>query len=85
MNEWKVYRPVQQPDDRRTFPRFYVAPRMFEDANEEADLSQYRYYVHEMTTEDLYDISEHIDVDQYPARADAVRRELGRRRCGRHH
>ncbi len=49
------------------------------EADEEADQSVYGAYLRAQTEADLLDIARHLDPDRYPARADAVAREMGRR------
>lgn len=53
---------------------------MLHDSDEEVDLQTYRAYVRSLPYDDLRDIRTHLDEDQYPARFDALRREMERRR-----
>ena len=54
--------------------------RFLHDSDDEFDLDVYRSYLVAQTDEDLQDIGHHLDPDQFPARTEAVRRELSRRR-----
>ena len=56
---------------------------MLHDANEELDLQTYRAYVRSLPYDDLRDIRCHLDEEQFPARYDALRQEMDRRRFDR--
>lgn len=49
-------------------------------ADEETDDGAYRQYLRAQTDDDLFDIAQHLDQYRYPARCDAARREIDRRR-----
>jgi hypothetical protein len=49
---------------------------MLHDSNEESDLQVYRAYVRSLSYDDLRDIRAHLDEELYPARFDALRREI---------
>jgi hypothetical protein len=52
----------------------------FSMTDEEGDFSAYQEYLRTLTPEALWDVHAHLDEDRYPRRADALRREIARRR-----
>jgi hypothetical protein len=52
---------------------------MLHHTDEELDLQSFRAYIKSLPDDDLIDIRRHLDGEQFPARADAIRRELLRR------
>jgi hypothetical protein len=57
-----------------------VPPGPFSMTDEEGDIGAYQAYLRTLTPEALWDVHAHLDEDQYPRRAEAVRREVMRRR-----
>src|SRR6187402_3425805 len=57
-----------------------MVQRLLHDSDDEFDLDVYRSYLTSQNDNDLSDIGRHLDPDQFPARSEAVRKELKRRR-----
>ena len=57
-----------------------VPPGPFSMTDEEGDIGAYHAYLRTLTPEALWDVYAHLDEDHYPRRAEAVRREVARRR-----
>jgi hypothetical protein len=60
--------------------RLSAAPGPFSMTDEEGDFGAYQEYLRTLTPEALWDVHAHLDEEQYPRRADAVLREIARRK-----
>jgi hypothetical protein len=60
--------------------RFLAPPGPFSMTDEEKDFGEYQSYLRTLTPEALWDVHAHLDADNYPRRAEAVCREMARRR-----
>jgi hypothetical protein len=56
------------------------APGPFSMIDEEGDFEAYQEYLRTLTPEALWDVHAHLDEEHYPRRADAVQREIARRK-----
>ena len=63
-----------------TLPTEVAPPPVLSMTDEEGDLEAFRDYLGTVPPDSLWDILHHLDEEQFPRRAETVRREIGRRR-----